>query len=200
MGLALARWRVVRSFLVFVALATAGAWVTIRHLPTGDAQAARVAPPVGPQTVQSISIEGRYLPLHDLRALLSTKHGDVLVGATLEADRVAIQADLVRRGHLGARVEPAVVTYGAAGGAYVTFQVAQGPLYKLRQVTLSGATARDAVVTLSAGEDADAQRIERAREVVAEQLARRGRPGTVTATVRPDHEAGVVDVDLLFVR
>ena len=188
-----------RSVLVLVALAVGGAWVAITQLPTSEAVAAQAAP-VRAQEIVSITLEGRFLPLHDLRTLLTTRRGELLDDRRLDADRQTLQAELVRRGHLSANVEPAIVTYGAAGGAYVTFQVTQGPLYKLRHVTLTGATPRDAVVTISAGEDADAERIERARVVIGEQLARRGKHGEVTVSVRPDHAAGVVDVDLAFLR
>ncbi len=82
----------------------------------------------------------------------------------------------------------------------MTFQVTKGPVFKLRSVTVTGATERDAgVVTLSAGDDAIADRIERARQGLAETLSRRGKPSQVTVATRADLAAGVVDVELTSV-
>ncbi len=188
-----------RSVLVLLVAVGLAGWVGMRHLPARDAQAAMPGP-TSVTEVQSITIEGHDLPLADLRALISTHTGRPVDSAELEHDRAALSAELVRRGHLSARVEPAVVTFGPRGGAYVTFDVDQGPRFKLRDVTLVGATADEAVVTLSAGDDVDAARIERARQVVEDSLGRRGKRGTVTVRQLVDHAAGVVDVELSFVR
>lgn len=190
--------RAMRSVLLVVALVAAGAWAAIRHLPEGEARAASPATaPVRTQEIQSVSLEGRFLPLHDLRAILTTRPGDQLDDARLQRDRAALEAELVRRGHLSAHVEPAVVTFGTAGGAWVSFDVTKGPVYRLGAVTVTGATERDAgVVTLTTGDDASAERIERARQVLGETLSRHGKPATVSVVLRTDHAAGVVDVEL----
>lgn len=152
------------------------------------------------QQVQSVSIDGRALPLAALRSVLSTQPGATLDAARLEQDRIALAAELAARGHLAAHVDPASVTYGPAGGAFVTFQVTKGPVFKLRSVTVTGASERDAgVVTLSAGDDAIADRIERARQALAETLSRRGKASRVTVATRADLAAGVVDVELTSV-
>ena len=92
------------------------------------------------------------------------------------------------------------MVYGPTGGAFVTFLVTKGPVFRLRSVTLNGATERDAgVVTLTAGDDASADRIERARQALADTLVRRGKPSQVSVTLHTDQAAGVVDVELTSV-
>lgn len=163
------------------------------------AEAAKT-PALPAQQIQSVSIDGRALPLAALRSVLSTQPGATLDAARLESDRVALKAELAARGHLAAHVDPAAVTYGSSGGAFVTFQVSKGPVFKLRSVTVTGASERDAgVVTLSAGDDAIADRIERARLQLADSLSSRGKPSQVTVTTRADLAAGVVDVELTSV-
>ena len=141
-----------RSILVLIAVAAAGAWVAIRHLPATEAQAAQ--PQVRIQEVQSVAIDGgRGLPLAALRARLTTRPGQLLDGDQLADDRLALETELSTRGYLAAHVEPAAVAFDARGGAFVTFQIAQGPVFKLRTVTVIGASERDAgVVTLGAGD------------------------------------------------
>jgi len=179
-----------RPLLILLALAGAAAC---------QAEAAQPLA-IPPQQIQSVAIDGRALPLAALRAVLSTQPGATLDAAQLEHDRVALEAELAARGHLAATVEPASVTYGSSGGAFVTFQVTKGPVFKLRSVTVTGASERDAgVVTLTAGDDAIADRIERARQALAETLARRGKASQVTVALRTDEAAGVVDVELTSV-
>jgi len=188
-----------RSMIVLVVVAAAVAWAAIRHLPAGEAEATPARIPA--QEIQSVSIDGRRLPLADLRALLATRPGDLLDDARLERDRAALEAALSARGHLAARVEPADVVYGEAGGAYVTFDVVQGPVFKLRSVTVTGATEREAgVVTLNPGDDASARRIERARQTLEEMLVHRGTPARVTVAIHVDRPASVVDVELAVER
>jgi outer membrane protein assembly factor BamA len=152
------------------------------------------------QQIQSVSIDGRALPLAALRAVLSTQPGATVDVARLEQDRVALQAELASRGHLAAHVDPASVVYGPTGGAFVTFQVTKGPVFKLRSVSVTGASERDTgVVTLTPGDEASADRIERARQALAENLARRGKPSHVSVALRADQAAGVVDVELTSV-
>jgi len=152
------------------------------------------------QQIQSVSIDGRALPLAALRAVLTSHPGATVDATRLERDRVALEAELAARGHLAAHVEPASVVYGPTGGAFVTFQVTKGPVFKLRSVSVTGASDRDAgVVTLSAGDEASADRIERARQVLAANLARRGKPSQVSVSLHADQAAGVVDVELTSV-
>ncbi len=184
-----------RSLLVFAALAALCGWVGIRFLPTTEAIAARPSA-VRAQEIQSVAIDGgRGLPLAALRAKLSTRPGLMIDAAALAQDRSAIESELMARGRLAAKVEPATVTFAREGGAFVTFTVTQGPMFKLRSVRVEGATDTDTgVVTLTAGDEASADRIERARQALGENLARRGKPGAVAVTVTPDLAAGVVDV------
>jgi outer membrane protein assembly factor BamA len=99
-------------------------------------------------------------------------------------------------GYLGARVAPAVVTFDAAGAAYVTFAVDQGPMFHLRNIEVSGAGKDATVVTLAPGDDALRSRIERARGELADALARRGRPARVELSIHTDVAAAAVDVVL----
>lgn len=185
-----------RSVLLLLAIAVAGGWAVIRHLPHSEAQVAR--PGVRTQEVQSVAVDGRGLPVHALRALLTTRAGDLLDGNRLEQDRIALEGELAARGYLAAVVEPADVTFGPAGGAFVTFSITQGPVFKLRSVTVTGATEREhGVLTIAAGDDAIADRIERARQNLADHLSSRGQAREVTVALRTDRAANAVDVELL---
>jgi outer membrane protein assembly factor BamA len=99
-------------------------------------------------------------------------------------------------GYLAARVDPAVVTFDAAGAAYVTFEIEQGPLFYVRSVEVTGPGKDAAVVTLSPGDDAMRARIDRARQALTDGLARRGKPADVELSVRTDLAAAAVDVVL----
>lgn len=179
-----------RSLLLLVVCAGVGAC---------SAEAAK-SPALPAQQIQSVSIDGRALPLAALRSVLTTKPGAALDAGRLEKDRLALESELAALGHLAAHVDPAAVTYGSSGGVFVTFQVTKGPVFKLRAVTVIGASEREAgVVTLSAGDDAIAGRIERARQQLAESLTRRGKPSEVTVATRTDLAAGVLDVELTSV-
>ena len=179
-----------RSLLLLVVCAGVGAC---------SAEAAK-SPALPAQQIQSVSIDGRALPLAALRSVLTTKPGAALDAGRLEKDRLALESELAALGHLAAHVDPAAVTYGSSGGVFVTFQVTKGPVFKLRAVTVIGASEREAgVVTLSAGDDAIAGRIERARQQLAESLSRRGKPSEVTVATRTDLAAGVLDVELTSV-
>ncbi len=184
-----------RSLLVFAALAALCGWVGVRFLPTTEARAARPSS-VRAQEIQSVAIDGgRGLPLAALRAKLSTRPGLMIDAAALAQDRRVIESELTARGRLAAKAEPATVTFDREGGAFVTFTVTQGPMFKLRSVRVEGATDKDTgVVTLGPGDEASADRIERARQALGENLARRGKPGAVAVAVTPDLASGVVDV------
>jgi outer membrane protein assembly factor BamA len=185
----------VRSFLLLIVAVAAAAWIAVGYLPTSVADADPVVSQN--QEVRSVSIDGRRLPLASLRAVLSTHPGDQLDANRLVLDRSALEAELQGLGYLAARVEPAVVNFSSSGAAFVTFQITQGPVFRLRSVTVTGATARDSVVTLTAGDDAIASRIERARQTLADNLARHGKPASVTVALRTDVAAAAVDVELI---
>jgi hypothetical protein len=184
-----------RALVLLTVLVAAGAAVGIRQLPE-EAQAAPL-PAVDRWRVQGVAIDGgRKLPQAALRAVISTKAGDRLDERQLERDRAAIEA----RGHLSAKVSPASVTHGPRGGAYVVFDVEPGPMYHLRSVTVTGPGQRDAdVVRLAAGDEASHDRIARARQALADTLARRGGKQVgkqVELVVTTDEAAAALDVEL----
>ena len=184
-----------RSFVVLTALVIAAAWLGIRHLPT--TAEADVTLAARPREVRSIAFEGRALPTATLRAALQTRTGDVIEAAKLVRDREAMTAALAARGFLAAQVGPAHVVYGDGGAAFVTFAVETGEPFRVRAVTVTGAAQLDAgVVTLDAGEIVQADRIERARAALADRLAARGKPATVTAKLTLDRAAHLVDIEL----
>ena len=185
-----------RSIAFVTAAVIMAAWVMVRHLPAiaPNAEAAVNRPVARLQEVRSVAFEGRRLMASQLREVLETRPGGQLDSARLERDRDAMERMLADLGYLAARVQPAVVTFDTAGAAYVTFAIDQGPLFHLRNIQVTGA-ARDAtVVTLAAGDDAIRGRIERARQGLAEVLARRGKPAVVELSVHTDLAAAAVDV------
>jgi len=190
--------------MFLAAVVVAGTWMAAQHLPRGEAHAEAALKQVRTQEVQSISIDTpksprdeRRLPISELRTLLSTKAGDLLDQQKLEADRRALEATLVARGFLAAKVSPASVTFANNGGAYVVFDVERGPMYRLRSITVTGPGEADAdVVTLSAGDDAIRSRIERARQSLAEVLVHRASKSQVEVHVHEDPATATVDVEL----
>ncbi len=149
------------------------------------------------QQVQSVSLDGgRGLPLASLRAVLATHRGDQLDANRLVTDRSALEAQLAQLGYFEARVEPATVTFSSSGGAYITFSIVAGRVYRFGAVTVKGASPKDAVVTLATGDDALAERIERARQTLADNLERHGKPANVSVALRPDRASATVDVEL----
>lgn len=149
------------------------------------------------QEVQSVALDGgRGLPLASLRAVLATHRGDQLDANRLAIDRSALEAELARLGYLEARVEPATVTFAPSGGAYITFEIVPGRVYRFGAVTVKGASPKDAVVTLATGDDARAERIERARQTLADNLQRHGKPANVSVALRTDRATATVDVEL----
>ncbi len=182
-----------RTLLILLVLAAIGGYVAFRHLPTGTAQANK--PETPSQQIQSISIDGgRGLPLAALRAVLVSKPGEQVDDAKLEADRIALGAELASRGYLAALVRPAVVTYST--GAYVVYEIDAGDVFKIRDVKVIGASEKDAVITISKGDEALASRIESARQILAENLERHGKKHTVTVSIERDIANHVVDVTL----
>lgn len=170
--------------------------LAIRHFPVeAEAEPAR---PGHAQEVRSISFDGRSLPTATLRALLTTHVGDRVDYARLGHDRLVLEDALVAHGFYAAYVGTPRVVYDADGAAFVTFPIMQGPQFRVRSVTVTGANADDAgIVTLTEGEVIRAERVDQVRTALAERIAvRGGRQTEVVATVRPDVAAAVVDVTL----
>jgi outer membrane protein assembly factor BamA len=196
-GLVIAPARDVRAIAILTALVILAAWAVVRHPnPTANAEAAVDRPVARLQEVRSISFDGYKLAASRLRAVLETRPGAQLDTDRLGRDRQAMENALADLGYLAARVEPATVTFDAAGAAYVTFEIDQGALFHLRHVELTGPGKGAVVVTLGAGEEAVRARIERARQALADGLARRGKPAQVELSVHTDLAAAAVDVVL----
>jgi hypothetical protein len=188
----------VRSIVFVVALVIVAAWLMIRRGPvtSANAETAVDRPIARLEQVRSVSLDGHRLPAARLRAVLETHPGDQLDAGRLGRDRDAMERALSDLGYLAAHVEPAQVTFDAAGAAYVTFEVDQGPMFHLRNVEVTGPGKGAAVVTLAPGAAAVGGRIEQARSALAEGLTLRGRPATVELSVRTDLAAAAVDVVL----
>ena len=187
-----------RSLAIFVAVVIMAAWVTLRHLPniSANAEAAVGLPIARLQEVRSIALDGHQLLSSRLRDVLETQPGQQLDSARLERDRAAMERQLAGLGYLAARVESAVVTFDTAGAAYITFEIDQGKLFHLRNVSVTGPGKDAAVVTIAAGDDAVRTRIDHARQALADGLARRGKPAGVELSVHTDLAAAAVDVIL----
>lgn len=189
-----------RSLFVLLALAFGGGYLALRHPPERDAQADATTP-AQQQQIQSVSLDGRDLPVAALREVLSTKAGDMIDLSALERDRVALEETLVGRGYLAAHVADARVTFGATGATFVTFPIVQGALFRIRNVSVTGATEAEAgVVTLGSGETADAARIGHARQALESRLDVRTKSAAVEVKLAPDRAAGVVDIQLVATR
>lgn len=172
-------------------------WAMFRHAPVTPASAeAAVTRPARPQEVRSVALDGRRLQTSQLRQVIETRPGSQLDAEGLKRDRDAMERALADLGYLAAKVAPADVTFDAGGAAYVTFEIDQGPMFHLRNVQVTGAGKDATVVTLVAGADAVRSRIERARQELADALARRGRPSAVELSVHTDVAAAAVDVVL----
>lgn len=173
-------------------------WAMFRHDPvtTANAEVAVNQPVARLQEVRSVALDGRRVLSSRLREVIGTLPGALLDADQLRRDRDAMERALAELGYLAARVEPARVTFDAAGAAYVTFAVDQGPMFHLRNVAVTGAGKDATVVTLVAGDDALRSRIERARGELADALGRRGRPAQVELSIHTDVAAAAVDVVL----
>ena len=187
-----------RSIILVTAVVIVAAWAMFRRLPesTSNAEAAVNRPIARLQEVRSVSLDGRDLQQARLRAVLETRAGIQLDTPRLERDREAMERALADLGYLAARVDPATVTFDAAGAAYVLFAVDQGRLFHLRKVEVTGPGKDTGVVTIATGDDAIRGRIDRARQSLADGLARRGKPTAVELSVRTDLAAAAVDVVL----
>jgi outer membrane protein assembly factor BamA len=197
-ALALHRSAAVRVIAAAIAVVIVGVWVMFRHGPVDTATAeAAVSRPIGQlQEVRSIAFDGNRVMAAQLREVIRTRPGQPLDPGRLGRDRDAMERALSDLGYLAARVDPARVTYGADGAAYVAFAVDQGALFHLRNVQVTGAGRDATVVTLATGDDAVRARIERARAELADALARRGRPAQVELSLHTDVAAAAVDVVL----
>lgn len=182
-----------KSLLVFVSVAAIGGYVAFQQLPSGEARATPVALHEG--TVASITLDGQNLPLAALRGVLVSRPGAQLDQRALGKDRVALSEALVARGFLAAAVKPAVITW-ADDAAYLSYDVLQGPMFRVGKIIVTGATDKDAVITLSAGDDAIASRLESARQTLADNLERHGKPHDVKLSTSVDRTSGVVEITL----
>jgi outer membrane protein assembly factor BamA len=190
----------VRSLFLLLALAFGGGYLALRHAPERDAQADAMAP-AQPQQIQSVSLDGRDLPVAALREALTAKPGDMIDLAALERDRLSLEDTLVARGYLAAHVAAPRVSFGPTGATFVTFPIEQGALYRIRNVTVTGASDTEAgVVTLGSGETADAARIGHARQALESRLDVRSKSAAVDVKLTPDRGAGVVDIELVATR
>lgn len=186
-----------RAITILTALAIVAAWAVIRHPhPAANAEAAVNRPVARQQEVRSVALDGHKLALSRLREVLQTRPGEQLDAGRLARDRQAMERVLADLGYLAARVEPATVTFDAAGAAYVTFEVDQGRLFHLRSVEVTGPGKGAAVITLAAGDAAIRDRIEHARQALADALARRRKPASVELSVHTNLAAAAVDVVL----
>jgi hypothetical protein len=201
----------VRVFVIATALVIVAAWAGLRRLPnlSANAEAAVNRPIARLQEVRSVALDGKQLPEARLREVLATRPGEMLDATRLDHDREAMEQRLAELGYLAARVEPAAVTYDRAGAAYVTFEIAQGKRFHLRNVEVTGAGRDAVVVTLTPGDLAVRGRIESARDALSDALERRvqrteprGRnprgepapPMSVELSVHTDVAAAAVDV------
>ncbi len=184
-----------RSIVLLTGLLAVCAWVVVRQLPGGTAEAAPVV--ATSQEVRSISIDGAGLPIAALREMLATKIGTTVETSMLETDRVALQAELAQRGYLAAKVASPVVTFGG-GGVYVVFDIERGPLYHLGTIELVGPSWIDAgVVTLASGDEAIGDRIARARQAAQDTLSRHGKQVAVELVMDLDEVTETVDLMLV---
>ena len=151
-----------RAFFVMAVMAAATLALAIRHFPVeAESDPAR---PGHAQEVRSIAFDGRSLPTAALRGLLSTRVGQRIDMAVLARDCVVLEDALVAHGFYAAHVGDAQVVFDADGAAFVTFPIMQGPQFRVRSVTVTGAAIEDTgIVTLTQGEVILAARVERVR-------------------------------------
>lgn len=185
-----------RSFVVILALTVVAGYFVVRHLPVTEANSdVAVNQPIGHmEEVRSVAFDGYQIPSARLREEIATKPGTQLDTTALDRDRAVIEQDLAAHGYLAARCTAANVTFDAAGAAYVTFAIEKGPMFRLRSVEVTGAAKDAAVVTIASGDDAIRDRIDRAREVLADALERRGKPSNIDLSIHTDIAANAVDV------
>ncbi len=187
-----------RSIIALTVIAATGGLLVVENLPEGEATADAIT---HGERIESISIDGGPgLPLAQLREAMTTKLGSTVERAGLAQDRATLEITLASRGYLAAKVSDPVVTFGPTGGVYVVFDVERGPLFHIRRVTLEGTGWSDAgVVTIAAGDDALADRLDRARLAAQETLQRHGRHLAVALELASDPAQALVDVRLVLV-
>lgn len=182
-----------KSVLLLTALAIAGGWAVVRHLPSEPEAAAAITD--HPQQIAGVSIDGldagRTLPVSALRAVLDTKAGDAIDPAKLDHDRAAMRAVLESRGYLAAKIDAPSVTF-SDGRAFVVFSVSMGQVFHFRNVTTAGINPRDTgLITIGSWDVANPERIERVRQALADVS-----PGKqVVASTHTDAAAAAIDVD-----
>ncbi len=187
----------VRSIAIVTAVVIMAAWAMLRYPSGSAADSPAVERPAGHlQEIRSIALDGHNSLSPQLRELLETRVGAPLDRDRLDRDRRAMERALDDLGYLAARVEPATVAFDAAGAAYVSFEIEQGPVFHVRSVRVTGPGKDAVVITLAAGDDAIRSRIELARQALADGLGRRGRPAKVALSVRTDLAEAAVDVIL----
>src|SRR5262245_44687300 len=127
----------IAATLAVVGTVAVGGWYAAGRLPSdGGAAAPRR------DRVASVRLDGPSLPTSTLRAGLRTRVGAPLREGDLDADRKVITEELVARGQLDAAVEEPRVTWGSSG-AHVTFVIAPGSVYQVRNVVVDGARSFD---------------------------------------------------------
>ena len=186
-----------RSLALLTAAVIVMAWALVRHPNiAANAEAAVGRPIARLAEVRSVSFDGHKVASARLGEVIATHPGAQLDTERLGRDRDAMERELANLGYLAARVEPATVTFDAAGAAYVSFEIAQGRMFHLRKVEVTGPGKDAVVVTLAAGDEAIRDRIEHARRALADGLARRGKPASVELSIHTDLSAAAVDVAL----
>jgi len=196
-GLFIASRPGVRSIALLTAAVILAAWALVRHPNiAANAEAAVDRPIARLQEVRSVSFDGHKVASARLREVIATRPGAQLDSERLTRDRDAMERTLADLGYLAARVEPATVTFDAAGAAYVSFDVDQGRLFHLRHIEVTGPGKDVVVLTLVPGDAAIRDRIELARQALADGLVRRGRRAPVELSVHTDLAAAAVDVAL----
>jgi outer membrane protein assembly factor BamA len=182
-----------------------GGWYVVEWMPNQAAAAAtsmasRKADRADhPQQIRSLRLAGERLPTTLLGAKLSTKIGDTLDLARLAADRQVLRDAMLARGCWAADVSGPEIAFGDDGGAHVSFRIVQGPVFRVRGVTIAGDAATSAALrtelTLAEGDDVSPDRLARNAELLTSYLQRHGSPGArVTVETATDRDARAVDV------
>ncbi|HEX8112453.1 MAG TPA: POTRA domain-containing protein, partial [Kofleriaceae bacterium] len=124
---------------LIIAAVIVAVWAMFRHGPVtaANAEVAVDQPVARLQEVRSVGLDGRRVLSARLREVIATRPGAQLDADRLRSDRDVMERALADLGYLAARVEPAKVTFDAAGAAYVTFAVDQGPMFHLRNVEVT---------------------------------------------------------------
>jgi outer membrane protein assembly factor BamA len=192
-GAAVAASQLMRVVWMLVVVATS----IVAGLVEPRAEAVVVVPvtPAPAHVVKGVALDGQgaTLPEAELRRLVATQVGAAVDPGLLDLDREAIAQTLVARGYLAATTTATVTN--TAGGAYVVFDVATGPLYRVRSVAITGpAQSLEASLQSTIGEDASDERIAQVRRAVVDSLA--GRTGKIAVDLAVIADAATASVDL----